>query len=390
MVESRARVPVRIPLSVPWIGSDEERSVAEALAEGWVSTAGPYVGRFEAAIRDVVGAKHAVATVNGTAALHLACVLAELGPGDAVIVPPLTFIGSVNPIRYCGAVPIFSDVRAQDGNLDVAIVEEYLQRGTRRTAAAVIDKRSGARVRAIMAVHLFGAPANVERLRALASEYDITLLEDAAEALGSRYQGTHVGRFGTIGCLSFNGNKVVTTGGGGMVVTDDDTVAARARHLSTQARVDPSEYRHDQIGFNYRLTSLQAALGLAQIRSLDERLSRKRAFAAEYRKRLAGLPVRFLEPAGNTESNYWLTAVVFQDARTRDIVIERLRDDGIEARAFFVPLHELAPYRDALRTGPLVVAEGLHIGGVNLPSSPGMTVAEVSEVANVIRAALSS
>jgi len=223
-------------------------------------------------------------------------VLAGVRPGDGVIVPPLTFIGTSNPILYCGAKPILLDVRESDGTLDPEALATYLRDGTSRSNGVLRDRATGATLRAILPVHLYGAPAEMARISALAGEAGLAVVEDAAESLGSVLDGRACGSFGLIGCLSFNGNKIITTGGGGMIVTSDEQLARRGRHLSTQARIDLTEYRHDEVGYNYRLTNIQAALGLGQLDTFPQRLERKRAMAALYRQRLAGLPLRFLEP----------------------------------------------------------------------------------------------
>lgn len=375
----------RIPLSIPYVGAEEKLLVTQALEDGWVSSAGPLVSEFEDAIARLVRVDQAVATSSGTAAIHLALAACGVGRGDAVVVPDLTFIGSVNPIQYVGASPVLVEVRESDGTIDVNAIRRYLDDACERRNGVSIDRATGLRVRAILPVHLYGSPTALVELAALASERELLVIEDAAESLGSSLSGRPTGSWGSLGCLSFNGNKIVTTGGGGMVVTDDAELAQQARYLSTQARDDPREYRHNAIGFNYRLTNLQAALGLGQLATFEDRLARRRAVAARYRERLHGQAMRFLEPAQSASSNNWLVSIVLDDANLRDELITALDAAGIEARAFFVPVHRQQPYADARHWGDLPIAERLHAGGVNLPSSTGVSLSEVDEVSELVR-----
>lgn len=374
----------RIPLSIPEIGSEERSRVLAALDSGWVSTGGPLIGELERAIAQLVGVPHAVAIASGTAAIHLGLLLAGVQQGDGVIVPPLTFIGTSNPILYCGATPILVDVRESDGTMDPDALAAYLRDGTTRSGDVLRDTATGATLRAILPVHLYGAPADMTRISALAHEAGLVVVEDAAESLGSTLGGHACGSFGLVGCLSFNGNKIITTGGGGMVVTSDESIAQRGRHLSTQARVDQIEYRHDAVGFNYRLTNLQAALGLGQLDTFAHRLERKRAMAALYRQRLAGLPLRFLEPSAESRSNYWLTAIVLEDPSKRVPLLGALDAAGIEARSFFVPLQHQLPYAGTAKWGSLAVSDALYEGGVNLPSSVGSSDEDIGRVCDVV------
>lgn len=366
----------RIPLSIPDIGERERRRVLEALDTGWVSSAGPMIAEFERELARITGARFAVATANGTVAIHLALVAAGVGPGDSVLVPDLTFVGTVNPIRYCGARPVLTEVDERDGTMSPEAVREHARRD--RT------------VRAVMPVHLYGAPADMTALRSIAAEHGLLLVEDAAEALGSTLDGRAAGTFGIVGCLSFNGNKIVTTGGGGALITDDAALASRARSLSTQSRSDDREYVHDAVGFNYRLTNIQAALGVAQLENFQERLERKRRFAALYRAELVGLPLRFLEPRDGSRSNYWLTAIVLDEPSARAPVLSGLDAAGIDARSFFVPVHRQAPYRDADRAGSLAVADALYERGINLPSSFTSDDDDIRYVCHVLRELLRS
>ncbi len=378
----------RIPLSIPVLSAAEREHVLAALESGWVSSAGPDIKRFEEEIAALAGTRFAVATSSGTAAIHLALRIAGVAPGDAVVVPSLTFIGTVNPIGFCGAAPLLADVLPSDGTIDVAALERYLRdRVTRRDGVSRTPE--GLRLRAVVPVHLYGAPARIEMLRSLCDEFGLALVEDAAEALGSRWGDRPLGSFGLAGCLSFNGNKIVTTGGGGMVVTDGPDVARRARYLSTQARDDPREYRHEEIGYNYRLTNLQAALGIGQLVGFAARLARKREIAARYRAGLAGAPLRFLEPEHPAAvTNHWLVAIVLDDATGRERLLADLDEAGIESRSFFVPVHRQRPYATAARIAEIRVADALYGAGLNLPSSPDLTDDDIEFVCAKVREAL--
>lgn len=369
------RAARRVPLSIPDIGPRERARVLDALDTGWVSSAGPMIGEFEREIARITGARFAVATANGTAAIHLALVTVGIGPGDAVLVPDLTFIGTANPVRYCGARAILTEVRPEDGAMDPAAVRTYIAQDPT--------------VRALLPVHLYGAPADMRELSAIARERNILVIEDATEALGSTLGGRAAGTFGQLGCLSFNGNKIVTTGGGGMVITDDEALAMRAKSLSTQSRTDDREYVHDAVGYNYRLTNIQAALGVAQLENFEERLARKRHFAAMYRSELRGLPLRFLDPREDASANYWLTAVALDDPGARVGVLQGLAAAGIEARSFFRPLHRQQPYRHAEHAGLLTVADDLYARGMNLPSSVGSDEDDIRYVCATLRELLS-
>jgi perosamine synthetase len=353
-----------------------------------VSSAGPDISRFEAAVAGIVGARHAVATASGTAAIHLGLLCAGVRPGDLVAVPTLTFIGTVNAITFCGASPLLIDSIAVDGTLDATALRRYLERDAVREKGETRDRATGRRIGAMLPVHLFGLAPDLDECARISESYGIALVEDAAEAFGSRVHGRGAGTLGVVGCVSFNGNKIVTSGGGGMVVTDREDIAARARYLSTQARDDKDEFVHHEIGFNYRLTNLQAALGIGQLEDFSDRLARKRAYAALYRRHLRGVPLHFLEARPGNESNYWLTAVVFDDSEARPRVLAHLAASGIEARSFFQPMHWQRPYREAPRVGSMLVADDLYRRGVNLPSSVDLEDADIERISATVCEAL--
>lgn len=361
----------RIALAEPTIGGNASRYLEECLATNMVSSVGPFVERFEAAFAEAVGARHAVACSSGTAALHLAMRVLDVAPGDEIIVPTLTFVASANPVAYVGATPLLVDSEPETLNLDPAIVVDELN------ARARSGRRQPA---AIEVVHLVGHPAAIGPILEAAERHGVAVLEDASEALGARYvggplDGRHVGTLGRISCFSFNGNKLITTGGGGMVVTDDADLARRARHLSTQARLPGRAYDHDEVGYNYRLSNVAAALGLAQLEELPQLLAARRALAARYDEAAAGIP--WLRPAARAswaDPSFWLyTASTVDDTSgpSRDEVIDHLAASAIESRPIWTPLHRTRLYADAPRLGG-AVAETLFARAFSLPSSSSL------------------
>jgi perosamine synthetase len=339
-----------------------------------VASKGRFVGEFErlfAAIHDQPGA---VSTTSGTAALHLACLELGLGDGDEVLVPALTFAASANAVLYTGATPVFVDVDPETFTIDPAKASECLS----------------PRTRAIMPVHLYGHPADMDALTALAEDHDLAIIEDATEALGSRYQGKLCGTLGDVGCFSFNGNKVITAGGGGMVLTRDPDRMAHIRHLSIQSRVSGSlEYLHDEVGFNYGISNLQAAVGLAQLERLDEFVARRREIAAHYATRLADAEgLTFSCEAEGVYSNYWLMSVLTHGTSggpDRESVMSALADAHIEARPFFTPLPDLPLYaRQGIAPHGVSVSRDLHARGISIPSSASLDREQQDRVATVL------
>ena len=340
----------RIPLAEPSIGGNAAAYLEECLATNFVSSVGPFVERFEREFAEVVGARHAVACSSGTAAIHLALRVLDVGPGDDVLVADLTFVASVNPITYVGARPVLVDAEPATLNQDPALI------------MAELDRRAAAGERqpaAIELVHLVGHPAAIDEVVAAADRRGIPVVEDASEALGARYTegahaGRHVGTIGRLGAFSFNGNKLITTGGGGMIVTDDDALARRARHLSTQARLPGIAYDHDEVGYNYRLSNLAAALGVAQLEELDRLLTARRDVAGRYDAAISGIDGIHAAPrAPWADPSFWLYTAALDDpdALRRDRVIAALGADGIEARPIWRPIHQTQLYTDAARLG---------------------------------------
>jgi perosamine synthetase len=391
-----------IPLSAPVVRGNEWRYVKECLDTAWLSSAGPQVERFEQLLAERIGRRHAVATVNGTAALHLALQTAGVAAGDEVVVPALSFAAPANAVRYLGAFPAFVDVDDAYLQIDPVEVERFLVEGCERRGEVLVNRRTGRTVRALLPVHVLGHPAPMEPLMALAAAHGLEVIEDGAESLGARYCDQPVGRHGRAVCLSFNGNKIVTTGGGGMIVTDDEAMARRAAYLSTQAKDDPVEYVHAEIGYNYRLTSVQAAIGIAQLELLDEYVAARRAIARRYREGLADLPgVSTLGEAPWATSTFWLSTIrigtraaapvtrpevrqpeVRQSASRRLMAI--LASHGIQSRPLWHPLHRLAPFQGCF-SGPIQVADRAYAEALSLPSSADLDEADQDRVIDLVR-----
>jgi perosamine synthetase len=379
-----------IPNAVPHLGGNEWKYLKECLDTNWVSSAGPFVGRFEREIADYVGVPHAIATVNGSAALHVALLAAGVRPSDEVLLPTFTFISTANAVAYCGAVPVFLDCEPQAWGIDPAKTAEFLARECDVRDGQVWNRASGRVIRALLPVHLYGHPCDLDPLLELTHRYPLALVEDSAEALGARYRGRPVGCEGLAGCLSFNGNKIVTAGGGGMVLTRDAALAARVRALTTQARGDTLEFVHDEIGFNYRITNLQAALGVAQLEQLDRFVERKRATAAHYRDALAGLDgVTMFTETPWARSTYWMASVLLSERRAPDVrsLLRDLNAAGIQARPLWRPLHRQPVFAGA-QGYRLEVADRLYARGLSLPCSVGITPQERERVVAALLARL--
>jgi len=380
-----------LPLSEPSFGGNEWRYIKECLDSGWVSSVGPFVENFEKVIADYVGAGHAVATVNGTAALHVALLIAGVKPEDEVLVPALTFIAPANAVRYCRAHPVFLDVDPRTGNLDPDALDTFLREECRSGDGPPIHRRTGRRVSTVLPVHLYGHPADMDAIGALAKRYGLAVVEDGAESLGAVARGKRLGCSSDLLCFSFNGNKVITTGGGGMIVTRHAGLARRARHLTTQAKADKTEYRHDEIGFNYRMPSINAALGLAQLEQLDGFLKRKRIIAEIYQKELGSL--NGLRVCGETEwaaSSYWLVNIFVDEAEagiSSRTLQTRLEAHGIASRPLWYPLHRQPAYTSC-HAYRVETADRLWAQGLSLPSSPQLTDSQALMVCAAVREAL--
>jgi dTDP-4-amino-4,6-dideoxygalactose transaminase len=367
----------RIYLSSPHIGDQEQAFVAEAFATNWVSPVGPHLDAFEREFCSVVGAGHAVALSSGTAALHLALRLAGVGHGDEVIVSTFTFAASVNPILYEGATPVFIDSERRSWNMDPALLEDELRR---RAARNKLPK-------AVVVVHLYGQSADINAIAAACGRYGVTLLEDAAEALGSSYHGRAPGTFGKAGIYSFNGNKIITTSGGGMLVTDDEQLAAHARKLATQARESAPHYEHVELGYNYRLSNVLAGIGRGQLRVLESRVAARRQNFEYYVANLGGLDgVNFMPEALWGRHTRWLTTLTIDPARfgvDREVVRHALEAQNIEARPVWKPMHCQPVFRQYESIGG-GVAEELFEKGLCLPSGSNLTRDDLARVVTIV------
>lgn len=370
----------RIPLAEPLLAGNERAYVLECLDTNFVSSVGPFVNRFEEAFAKSVGTKFAVACASGTAALHVAMRLVGVEPGDEVFVSTLTFIASANPIVYERGVPVFVDSEAESWNMDPGLVVDEMDRRAR------LGLRQP---RAVEVVHLLGQPARIDDLVAACARHGVALIEDASEALGASYltgsfAGRQVGSIGVVGCFSFNGNKLLTSGGGGMITTNDPDLASRAKHLTTQARLPGPDYRHDEIGYNYRLTNLAAALGLAQLEKIDDLLERKRAITRLYDANLREIKGVQTGPRTTwSKASHWLHSITVHPdhfGRTSRETMDFLRTLNIEARPIWSPLHTQPVFAGAPLLGSGSVATDIFAHALSLPSSAGLTAADQSRV----------
>lgn len=379
-----------IPLAVPHLGGHEWKYVKECLDTNWVSSVGPYVDRFEKDTAAFLGAKRAVACVNGTAALHIALLVAGVRPDDEVLVSTLTFIAPANAIRYVGARPVFIDAEPEYWQMDVQQVERFLVHGCRFDNNELRNKTTGRRVSAILPVHILGHTVDMDPIQELARKYNLAVIGDATECLGAKYKGRMAGRLGDIACLSFNGNKIMTTGGGGMIVTDNPVWADKARYLTTQAKDDPIEYIHHEIGYNYRLTNVLAAMGCAQLEQLPDFLRAKRRIAGAYAEAFAGLPgIQCMRQAPWCESTCWMFTMLVDRTMAgiaSRALLNRLAEQRIQARPLWNPVHLNLPYMHADPMS-LPVSERLYEHAISLPCSVGLTAAQQARVIGAVRSA---
>lgn len=379
----------RLFLSPPHLGRHELNYVHKAIEDNWVAPAGPNLAGFEADICAATGVAHCVALSSGTAAIHLGLILLGVGPGDEVLCPSFTFVATANPILYLGATPVFIDSEADTWNLC-----------PRRLREALLDRRArGKKPKALILVHLYGMPARLPEILAIAAEFQIPILEDAAEALGSRYANQPLGSFGQIGVFSFNGNKILTTSGGGALVTNNAALAQKARFLATQAKDDAAHYQHSEVGYNYRLSNILAGIGRGQMELLDERVKRRREIFAWYQEHLADLPGLTIalapEPVGS-RSNRWLTTLLLTAAdptsdtipiTTPEILRQHLETHNVESRPLWKPLHLQPLFATAPMYGGAVCAN-LFARGLCLPSGTAMTDTDLRRVAEAVREVL--
>ena len=360
-----------IPLHEPRFRGNEKKYLNECIDSTFVSSVGKFVGQFEEMVAEYTGAKYAIATVNGTAALHIALLLSGVQPEDEVITQALTFVATANAISYCGAKPVFIDVDKDTMGLSPEKLHNWLRENVKLDPKTnqPINKSTNKQISACIPMHTLGHPCRVDEIKEICDEYNITLIEDAAESLGSFYKGKHTGTFGKFGTLSFNGNKTITSGGGGMIITNDETLAKTAKHITTTAKVPHKwEFIHDVIGYNYRLTNLAAALGCAQMEQLPAIINNKREIANKYKSFFKTLNINFVTEPENSKSNYWLNALVLDDIEQRNIFLEYLNNNDIMARPIWQLMSQLEMFKHC-QTDELTNTKWLADRVVNIPSS---------------------
>jgi len=359
-----------ILLHEPRFIGNEREYVLDAIDSTFVSSVGKYVDKFEEMMCQITGANYAVATVNGTNALHLSLLLAGVEPGDEVLTQPLTFIATANAINYCQATSHFVDVDKETMGLSPSLLKNHLEQVAELREGKCYNKQTNKRIAACVPMHTFGLPMYIDELVAICNQYNIPIVEDAAESLGSYYKGKHTGTFGLLGTFSFNGNKTVTSGGGGAIVTNDVALAKRAKHLSTQAKIPHKwEYKHDAIGYNYRMPNLNAALACAQLEQLDFYIKNKRELNDNYAQFLVGNgDVKLVQEVKNAKSNYWLNAVILKDKSERDNFLEELNSKGVMTRPIWALMNHLEMFKDCPKSD-LSNSEWLEDRVVNIPSS---------------------
>jgi perosamine synthetase len=357
----------KIPVYQPSLYGNEKKYVNECIDSTWISSKGKFVSQFETAFANYIDIKHATTVSNGTVAIHLALLALGIGKDDEVIVPTLTYIASVNSITYTGATPVFVDSLVETWQID----------------PSDIIKKITPKTKAIMAVHLYGHPCDMDSLLAICKEYNLFLIEDCAEAIGTMYKGKHVGTFGDISTFSFFGNKTITTGEGGMVVTNDETLHDRSVHFKGQGLAKHRQYWHDVIGYNYRMTNICAAIGLAQLENIVHVLKEKRRVADTYRSLLADTPVVFHDEVGNdVYHSFWMCSILTNNAKERDALRLHLENNGIETRPLFYPVHTMPMYSAQYQRHP--VAENIGWRGLNLPSYPSLKYEEIEFICKKI------
>ncbi|MDR4499387.1 MAG: LegC family aminotransferase [Candidatus Scalindua sp.] len=377
-----------IPLSVPNISGNEWEYVKDCLDTGWISSAGGFVGKFEEMVADYVGAKFGVATVNGTCALHISLQLSGVKRNDYVIIPNITFVATANSVKYTGADPILIDVDLNNWQMNLDLLEEFLTKETYGNLKGdCILKDDGRCIRVIMPVHVQGNMTDMDRLIRIADQHNLLIIEDAAEALGTTYKSKHSGTFGLMGCFSFNGNKIISTGGGGVIVSDDELLAKKAKHITTTAKVDPMSYYHDEIGYNYRMVNVLAAIGVAQMEVLDSFVRRKKEIGAFYKEHLSGVgDIGFQTVLDDVDHNNWLFTI---KTSHQTELLKHLNDNKIISRPFWMPMNKLPMYKDCLYvvTGSDACEELLKTC-LAIPCSTSITDDELERVVVEIKNAL--
>ena len=377
-----------IPLCVPEIRGNEWTYVKECIDSGWVSSAGDFVKRFERDFATYTGAAQAISTVNGTAALHVALQVAGIQSNDEVLIPALTFVAPANAIRYIGAWPVFIDVQADSFQINPWEINKFIENECQWRDGKLTNMQTKRRVKAILPVHVLGHPVDMDPILEIARKYDLHLIEDAAESLGAKYKNQMIGTLGDIACFSFNGNKTITTGGGGMIVTDNDLFADRARYLTTQAKDDPIEYIHRDIGYNYRLTNIHAAMGVAQLEKIDEYIIAKRRLASIYNEQLSILAgVSLLQETEWGYSSCWLSTILIDESEfgmSSRQLLKKLMAHNIQTRPLWHPIYSL-PHFKGCAAYHISEADRLYQKALCLPSSVGLTNEDQQRVIDVIQ-----
>ncbi|MDW8302965.1 MAG: LegC family aminotransferase, partial [Bacteroidia bacterium] len=376
---------VMIYLARPNLSGREWEYVKKCLDENWISVAGEFVPQFEQKIAEYCQVKYAVATSSGTAALHIAMRVLDIGPQDAVIVPTLTFVATVNAICYTGASPIFMDVCSETWQMNIELVENYLSHHTYYKSGFYYDKTTHKKIKAILPVHVLGNMPDMKSIERIAQKYNLIVIEDAAEALGSSYFNHKAGSLGKVGIFSFNGNKIVTTGGGGMLLTEDYEIAKHARHLIHQAKINGREYIHDEIGYNYRLLNILAAIGLAQLEQLPFFLEKKKQIFGFYCQELKEIGFIPFSLTQGVECNYWLSTFIIPSNVDKENLLDFLYQNGIEARSFWKPMHTLPMFSRFKYFTYENVAQYIYQRAISLPSSTDIDLQDLQKVVSKIK-----
>lgn len=377
-----------ILLSGPNISGNEWKYVKECLDTAWVSSVGSYVSQFETMVAEYAGARYGVATSSGTTALHISLILSDVQTDDYVIAPNVTFIATLNSIKYVGAKPVLMDVDPNTWQMDLDLLEEFLATDTEIRNGYCTLKKDGKRIKAIMPVHVLGNICDMDRLVEIANRFQLIMIEDSTEALGSYYKGKHAGSFGKFGCFSFNGNKIITCGGGGVIVTDDEALASKAKHLTTQAKADRFEYYHDEIGYNYRLTNVAAAIGVGQMEQLPDFIKRKHEIRDFYMENLGGLgDIGFQKVSADVNPNWWLFTI--KSSKQKEL-LDALNAQKMQSRPFWIPMNQLPMFKEDLYIQKNNHSDYIYQNCLSIPCSTNITDEELQSICKVIKEVFSN
>ena len=370
-------------LSGPNMGGNEWKYVKECLDTGWVSSVGAFVDKFEKMSAEFAGTKYAVATSSGTTALHICLIMMGIKPEDLIITQNITFIATINSIKYTGASPVLIDTDEKNWQMDLKLLEKFLSEETEQKNGSCYHKKSGKRIPVVMPVHVLGNICDMDRLMSVAKKHNLTVIEDSTEALGSYYKNKHAGSFGLLGTFSYNGNKIITTGGGGMIVTNDEALAKKAKHLTTQAKSDPFEYMHDEIGYNYRLVNVAAAMGVAQMEQLPGFIERKKEIISFYKKELEGIgDITFQEVNSEVNPNWWLPTI---KTKKQKEILKVLNDNKLQSRPFWVPMNQLPMFKDDIYYNSEDRSDYLYKHCLSIPCSTNITDEQMHDVVKNIK-----